>query len=93
MQRRFVHCVRYFSVQVLKRADSKGLIESLNNALKMFEIDDVLDKANVLGVDEQAILVGGGTDGASVNIAEQNGMKGRLWHGFFGHGAMLIIWN
>ena len=58
-------CVIYFSVQVLKRADSKG-IESLNNALKMLEIDDVLDKAKVLGVDEQAILVGGGTDGASM---------------------------
>ena len=69
-------CLRYFSVHVPKRADSKGLIESLNNALKMLEIDDVLDKTNVL--DEQAILVGGGTDGASVNIAEQNGMKGTM---------------
>ena len=36
---------------------------------------------------KQAILVGGGTDGASVNISDQNGMKGTmqraLYHGFF----------
>lgn len=44
----------------------------------MLGIDDVLIKANVLRVDDQAILVGGGTDGAAVNIAEQNGMKGTM---------------
>ena len=39
-------------------------------------VTNVLDKSNVLGA--KPILVGGGTDGASVNIAEQNGMKGKL---------------
>ena len=53
-----------------QKADCKGLIQSLGNALKMLGIDDILDKANVLGVDGQAILVGGGTDGASVNKME-----------------------
>ena len=44
-------CARYFSVQVPKRADSKGLTEShLGNALKTLGIDDVLDKVTVLGV-------------------------------------------
>ena len=33
---------------------------------------------SVLGVQGKPILVGGGTDGASVNIAEHNGMKGKL---------------
>ena len=43
-----------------QKADCKGLIQSLGNALKMLGIDDILDKANVLGVDGQAILIGGG---------------------------------
>ncbi len=33
---------------------------------------------NVLGVQGKPILIGGRTDGTSVNTAEQNGMKGKL---------------
>ena len=36
----------------------------------------MLDKGTVLG--GKPILIGVGTDGASVNIAEQNGMKGKM---------------
>ena len=32
----------------------------------------------MLGVQNMPILIGGGTDGASVNIAEHNGMKGKM---------------
>lgn len=71
-------CARYFSVQAPQKADSKGLIQSLGDALKTLGIDDILDKDKVLGVDGQAILVGGGTDGAAVNISEQNGVKGTM---------------
>ena len=42
-------CARYFSVQVPKRADSKGL-PTLGNALKTLGIDVALDKVTVLGV-------------------------------------------
>ena len=45
----------------------------------------------MLHVANQPGVVGGGTDGASVNITEQNGMKGRLqknFLGFSGHGAL-----
>ena len=59
-------CARYFSVQVLKRADSKGWIESLGNALNVLGIECILEKANVLGFDGQAILLGGGSDVTSV---------------------------
>ena len=41
-------------------------------------VDNILDRLSVLGVQGKPILIGGGTDGASVNIAEHNGMKGKL---------------
>ena len=42
-------------------------------------ITNVLDKESVLGVESsKPILVGGGTDGASVNVSGQNGMKGKM---------------
>ena len=54
----------------------------------------MLEKADVLG--SRPILIGGGTDGASVNIAQQNGMRGKMqrhFRGFFGGGAMLTGWS
>ena len=36
------------------------------------------DKSNLLEASRKLILVGGGTDGSSINIGEQNGMKGKL---------------
>lgn len=71
-------CTRFFSVQAPSRADAAGLIECLGGALKKLGIDDLLDQAKVLGVEGKPILVGGGTDGASVNISEQNGMQGTM---------------
>ena len=69
---------RFFSVQAPSRADATGLIECLGGVLKKLGIDDLLDQAKVLGVEGKPILVGGGTDGASVNISEQNGMRGTM---------------
>lgn len=73
-------CARYFAVQEPTKADANGLLRCLGEALKPLGIDNILDKANVLGVatEGKPILIGGGTDGASVNIGEQNGMRGRL---------------
>lgn len=68
-------CARFFSIEVPNRADSDGLLECLGESLKMLGITN-LDKANVLGT--KPILIGGGTDGASVNISNQNGMKGKI---------------
>ena len=71
-------CTRYLSLEVPTRADADGLIKCLGNSLRILGIDNILDCASVLGVEHKPVLIGGGTDGASVNIAEQNGMKGKL---------------
>ena len=84
---------RFFSVQVPKKADADGLIYCLGSVLQEVGISEVLNKRCVLETDDKPILVGGGTDGASVNIGEQNGMKGKLqkhlpwlfWAWCYGH--------
>ena len=42
------------------------------------DVENLCHKELVLHVANQPVVVGGGTDGALVNIAEQNGMKGKL---------------
>ena len=41
-------------------------------------IEDIHSSDSVLGVDQMPVLVGAGTDGASVNVGAHSGMKGRL---------------
>ena len=67
---------RYFNVDVPKKANADGLIACLQQTLQALGIDNVLSMASVLG--SKPILLGGGSDGASVNVAEQNGMKGKM---------------
>ena len=84
---------RFFSVQVPKKADADGLIDCLGSVLQEVGISDVLNKSCVLETADKPILIGGGTDGASVNIREQNGMKCKLqkqlpwlfWAWCYGH--------
>ncbi len=71
-------CARYFTVLQPKKADADGLVQCLGKALQSMGIEDILDRANVFGVEGHPVLVGGGTDGASVNVSEQNGMRGKL---------------
>ena len=71
-------CVRYLSLQVPIKANADGLIRCLGDALLVLGIDNILDQSSVLKVEGKPLLVGGATDGASVNVAEQNGMKGKL---------------
>ena len=68
-------CARYFTIEVPKKADAIGLITCLGKALKHLGVDDVLSKHGVLGAEGKPVLIGGGTDGASVNIGQHNGMK------------------
>ena len=70
---------RYLSLQQPVKADADGMISCLNDALKVSGIDNVLHKESVLGVagSNKPIIVGG-TDGASVNIGDHNGMKAKL---------------
>ena len=71
-------CIRFLSVEVPTKADATGLIKCAENALRKLGVDNILDRSSVLGVQNMPILIGGGTDGASVNIAEHNGMKGKM---------------
>ena len=67
---------RFLSLQEPKKADADRLIECLGRALRKLGITNIQDKASVL--DGMPILIGGGTDGASVNVSEQNGMMGKI---------------
>ena len=39
---------------------------------------DFLNRENVIGVQGHPVLIGCDTDGASVNVSDQNGMRGKL---------------
>ncbi len=56
---------------------AEGLIDSLGEALGRLGLADIRDREQVLGVGGP-VLVGGGTDGASVNVSIHNGMKGQM---------------
>ena len=71
-------CARYFSIEVPTKADADGLLSCLTRSLNSLGITNILDKEDVLEVTGKLVLIRGGTDGASVNIGEQNGMKGKL---------------
>lgn len=62
----------YFSIKEPKKADTDSLIACLQETLQALGVD-VLTKTSVL--DSKPILIGGGTDGASVNISGQNEMR------------------
>ena len=66
------YCARFLSLPVPR------LSCCLGNALQILGINDILDSESVLGVRDYPVLIGDGTDRASVNIAEQIGMKGKL---------------
>lgn len=69
---------RFLSIHSPKQADASGLLDCLRDALKLLDVDDILDKDKVLGVEDKPVLVGGGTDGAAVNVGEHSGLKGQL---------------
>ena len=71
-------CIRYVSKETLLKADSEGLIDSLNSGLQILGVQNLYHKELVLHITNQPVVVGRGPDGALVNIAEQNEMKGRL---------------
>ena len=69
---------RYYCVLEPRKTDADGLVECLGAALKGMGIDNLLERENVLSVNGFPVLIGCGTDGASVNVAKQNGMRGKL---------------
>ncbi len=70
-------CARYISVFNPDRADTDGLVSGLQKTLeKILGISDTLDKSSVLST--RPVLVGGGSDGASVNIAHHKSIRERF---------------
>ena len=61
---------RCFCIEVPRRADTDHLIVCFQKPLQPLGVQDVLSKHSMLGT--KPILIGGGTDGASVNIADKN---------------------
>ena len=53
-------------------------------------IKNLCHKELVLHVANQPVDVGGGTDGASVNIAQQNGMKGKFQRELSSHTQQML---
>ena len=51
-------------------------MKCLNEALDRLKIEDILDKDAVLG--GRPTLVGGGSDGASVNVGQHTGMRAKI---------------
>ena len=65
-------CSKFLHVAMPEKADANGFIKCLSHSLHLLGIQN---QANVLSVIEKPSLVGGGTDGASVNVFQQNGMR------------------
>ena len=69
-------CARYLSVVTRNKADTNGLVDCLKEVLKRLTIEDVLERDAVLS--SKPVLIGGGTDGASVNIGQHNSMRAKM---------------
>ena len=66
-------CTRYLTVVNPEKANTEGLAKCLGESLKRVGVENVFNKADVLKV--KPIVVGGGTDGASVNIGHHKSLK------------------
>ena len=61
-----------------EKADATRLLNCLSQSLAPLGITDILDQNNILSTEGKPVLVGGGTDGAPVNVSEHNRMKGKM---------------
>ena len=69
---------RYLSLHSPQHVDASGLLDCVGDVLSLFGVDSVLDQDSVLRVEGQLVLFGVGTDGATVNVAGQNGLRGQM---------------
>ena len=92
---------RFFCVAPVQTADANGLVKCLSQCLSPLGVTDILDQKQVLQVEGKPVLIGGGTDGANVNIGELNGMTGviqnanpwLMWSWCFAHRLELACKN
>ena len=83
------------------KANAAGLLVCLQDSLKSLGVEDILDRGSVLEVQNKPVLVAASTDGAAVNVAQQNGLRGRMqsllpwlfWSWCFAHHLGLACLN
>ena len=68
-----VTCTRFLSIEAPEKADASGLVKCIEKG-----VENVLDKDIMLSVEGKPVLVGIGTDDASVNVGDRQGLKGQL---------------
>ena len=61
---------RFLRVVEPVKADANSLIKCLEGGLKVMGITDILSSEKVLDIEGQPVLIGGGTDGATVDISD-----------------------
>ena len=69
---------RFLSLHNPQNATASGLLECIGEAMRLLGVEDVLDQDSVLGVATKPVLIGVGTDGATVNIGAHNGLRGQM---------------
>ena len=73
-------CTRYWSVHSPEKSDANGLLVCLGASLELLGVKSILDRDSVLGVDGMPVLIGASSVGASVSVAEHNGVRGQMQH-------------
>ena len=69
---------RYFAIISPDSGDADGLVKCVQDVfLDRFSLN-VCEKESILNSNEKPVLVGAGTDGASVNIGVHNGLKAKM---------------
>ena len=71
-------CSQFLSLYNPQKADASGLLQCIGEAMYLLGVDDVLNQDSVLGVGTKPVLIGIGTDGATVNEGAQNGLRGQI---------------
>ncbi len=73
--------LQYLALVKPARAAAEGLLSCLGVALQRMNITNIFSAESILNVDQFPVLVGAGTDGASVNVGAHGGMKAKLQSG------------
>ena len=69
---------RFLSLHIPQKADANGLLACVRDAMYTLGVENAMDSKSVLAVDTHPVLVGIGTDGASVNLGAHNGLRGQI---------------
>lgn len=71
-------CTRYLTIVNPASGNSEGLVSCLQGAFTERLNVDICQKDSVLNTEGMPVLIGGGTDGASVNVGIHHGMKAQM---------------